>query len=84
MRYKKIALIETNNPDWKDLATTWLDQPLARDDEDPSLRQYCRSVLPVPKWVSHQFQSSVIRARFLHCLTQAACGHASLLSHPQL
>ena len=36
LREKKIALIETNNPDWKDLAATWFDQPLARDNEDPS------------------------------------------------
>ena len=36
LREKKIALIEANNPDWEDLAATWFDKPLARDDEDPS------------------------------------------------
>ena len=36
LRKKKIALIQTNNPDWEDLAATWYEQPLYRDDEDPS------------------------------------------------
>ena len=37
-RAKKLALIEESNPQWIDLAASWVSTALDRDDEDPSLR----------------------------------------------
>jgi putative endonuclease len=36
-RSKKIALIETNNPEWKDLAQDWFTNGILNGSVDPSV-----------------------------------------------